>query len=123
MKKLSVKKLLVLFTLIAMVCMALTTVKASSPINLLHPTTTTNTQTPTTANTQTPPTTTNTQTPATTNTITRTNTVTTNTVANGNQNSNLPQTGDASDYVIFLFIAVCAVVAIYAFRKYKNYNI
>ncbi len=116
MRKLSVKKLLVLFTLISIVCMCVTTVKATGPINLLHPTTpTTNTQT---TNTQTTPTT-NTQT---TNTI-RTNTVTTNTIAGGNQNSNLPQTGDASDYIIFLFIAVCAVVAIYAFRKYKNYNI
>lgn len=116
MRKLSVKKLLVLFTLIAIVCMFVTTVEATSPINLLHPTTpTTNTQT---TNTQTPPTT-NTQT---TNTL-RTNTLTTNTVTSGNQNSNLPKTGDASDYIIFLFIAVCAVVAIYAFKKYKNYNI
>lgn len=111
MKKISVKKLLVLFTLIAIMCMFATSVKATGPINLLHPTTpTTNTQT------------TNTQTTPTTNNI-KTNTVTTNTIMGGNQNSNLPQTGDASDYVIFLFIAVCAVVAIYAFRKYKNYNI
>lgn len=118
MKKLSVKKLLVLFTLIAMVCMFATTVKASSPINLIPPAKE-NTQTPVTTNTQTtPPTTTNT----TTNT-TKINTVTANVTTNTNQNTNLPQTGDASDYIIFLFIAVCVVVAIYAFRKYKNYNI
>ncbi len=114
MKKISVKKLLVLFTLIAIMCMFVTTVNATGPINLLHQTTpTTNTQTTPTTNTQTTPT---------TNT-TKTNTVTANTMGGGNQNSNLPQTGDASDYIIFLFIAVCAVVAIYAFRKYKNYNI
>ena len=114
MKKISVKKLLVLFTLVTIVCMFATSVKATGPINLLHPTQpTTNTQTTNTQNTPTTPT---------TNTI-KTNTVTTNTTPGGNQNSNLPQTGDASDYVIFLFIAVCTVVAIYAFKKYKNYNI
>ena len=119
MKKISVKKLLVLFTLVTIVCMFATSVKATGPINLLHPTQpTTNTQTTNTQNTPT----TNTQTTPTTNTI-KTNTVTTNTTPGGNQNSNLPQTGDASDYVIFLFIAVCTVVAIYEFKKYKNYNI
>lgn len=119
MKKLSVKKLLVLFTLIAIVCMFVTTVKASGPINLLHPTTT-NTQGGTTTNTQTPPlTTTNTQTPG----SLTTNTLTTNTTPSTSEGSNLPKTGDASDYIIFLFITVCVVVAIYAFRKYKNFNI
>lgn len=124
MEKLSVKKLLVLFTLIAIVCMFVTTVKASGPINLLHPTT--NTQGGTTTNTQTPPpiTTTNTQRPGsiTTNTL-NTNTLTTNTTPTTSEDSNLPKTGDASDYIIFLIITVCVVVAIYAFRKYKYFNI
>lgn len=34
----------------------------------------------------------------------------------------LPQTGDASDYAIFLLIGLFAVVSIYAYRKAKNYN-
>ncbi|MCI8346024.1 MAG: LPXTG cell wall anchor domain-containing protein [Clostridia bacterium] len=127
MEKLSVKKLLVLFTLIAIVCMFVTTVKASGPINLLHPPTTTNTQGGTTTNTQ-GGTTTNTQTPITTTNTQRpgsltTNTLTTNTTPTTNEGSNLPKTGDASDYIIFLIIAVSVVVAIYAFRKYKYFNI
>lgn len=111
MKKSSVKRLLVLFTLITIVGIAITTnVNASgaSPLNIIMPGTTNQTTTNSTT------------------TNTTTNTATTNTVANiigTNQNSNLPQTGDASDYAIFLFIAVCAVVAIFAYKKYKNYNI
>ena len=49
---------------------------------------------------------------------------TANQVADTNQNeSNLPQTGDASDYAIFMLIIVSVVVAIYAYRKVKEYNI
>lgn len=39
-----------------------------------------------------------------------------------NQTS-LPQTGDASDYAIFMIIVVAVVVAIYAYRKVREYNI
>lgn len=34
----------------------------------------------------------------------------------------LPQTGDASDYAIFLLIGLFAVISIYAYRKVKDYN-
>jgi len=34
----------------------------------------------------------------------------------------LPQTGDASDYAIFLAIALFIVVSIYAYKKVKEYN-
>lgn len=34
----------------------------------------------------------------------------------------LPQTGDASDYAIFLLIGLFTVVSIYAYRKVKDYN-
>lgn len=34
----------------------------------------------------------------------------------------LPQTGDASDYAIFLLIGLFAVVSIYAYKKVKDYN-
>lgn len=115
MRKSSVKKLLVTLTLIAIMTIMVTSVNATSnPLIVQQPGTTT-------ANTTTNTTTTNrTTTNTTTNTV-RANT-TTNTVSNY-QNTNLPQTGDASDYIIFLFIAVCIVVAVYAYRKYKNYNI
>lgn len=118
MKRTSIKKILVMLILITIVAVLATNVKATSNPIIVQPggSTTTNTTANTTANTTTNTTTTNT----TTNTV-RAN-VTTNTVSNY-QNTNLPQTGDASDYVIFLFIAVCVVVAIFAYRKYKNYNI
>lgn len=49
---------------------------------------------------------------------------TTNTTGSTYQNTeSLPQTGDASDYAIFLLIVVAIVVAIYAYRKVKEYNI
>lgn len=109
MKKLSVKKLLVLFTLFVVVVMFATRVEATGVINPL--------------NLQNGGTTTNTVTTNTTTTNTTTNTVTTNTVGSTYQGTNLPQTGDASDYAIFLFITVCVIVAVYAYRRYKTYNI
>ncbi|MBP3255783.1 MAG: InlB B-repeat-containing protein [Clostridia bacterium] len=40
-----------------------------------------------------------------------------------NQDSSLPQTGDASDYAIFALIGLCAVVSVVAFVKAKKYNL
>ena len=69
-----------------------------------------------------------------TNTATPTNTQTniaapmTNTAGStytnntGNTNT-LPQTGDASDYAIFLLIAISIVIAVYAYKKVRDYNI
>lgn len=78
----------------------------------------TNTETPT--NTPTVNTTTNTATNVAapiTNTAGSTYTNTT-----GNTNT-LPQTGDASDYAIFLLIAISIVIAVYAYKKVRDYNI
>lgn len=43
--------------------------------------------------------------------------------SNYQNNTSLPQTGDASDYAIFLLIVVAIVIAVYAYRKVKEYNI
>lgn len=112
MKKTTIKNLLIVLTIVAALLVVSKSVYATGGI--INPfqvnTVQTNTETAN-ANTTT---TTNTTTVNTTNT-------TVNTITNTNQN--LPQTGDASDYVIFAFIAVTAVVAIYAYRKVKKYNI
>jgi len=48
----------------------------------------------------------------------------TNTTGSTYQNAEtLPQTGDASDYAIFMLIVVAIVVAVYAYRKVKEYNV
>lgn len=51
------------------------------------------------------------------------NTAVENVTASTYTNTNLPQTGDASDYAIFALIAVCIVAAIYAYKKVRDYNI
>ena len=54
-------------------------------------------------------------------------TPTTNTIANTTvstyENTTLPQTGDASDYAIFMLIVVAIIVAVYAYIKVGQYNI
>lgn len=79
----------------------------------------------TTPATETPTTETNTTTNVTTNVTTNrvAPTTTTNTTVSNYQNTTLPQTGDASDYAIFLLIAVAIVVAVYAYKKVREYNI
>ena len=54
-------------------------------------------------------------------TATPTATPTVNTISN--YENTLPQTGDASDYAVFALIGVSAVVAIFAFKKARDYNI
>ena len=46
-----------------------------------------------------------------------------NTTGSNYQNSTLPQTGDASDYAIFTLIVVAVIIAVYAYRKVRDYNI
>lgn len=46
-----------------------------------------------------------------------------NTTGSTYENTTLPQTGDASDYAIFMLIVVAGVVAVYTYRKVKEYNI
>lgn len=111
MKRTSIKNLLIVLAIVAALLVVSKSVYATggivNPLQVNTVSTNTTTTNTTTTNT------------------TRVNTVTTNTTANTatNTNGNLPKTGDASDYIIFAFIAVTAVVAIYAYRKVKNYNI
>lgn len=112
MKKMSMKKeVLVIMMVVFMLLTVSTKVLATGtggPISInIVANTTTVTNTTNTTNT-----TTNIVTPATTN-ITTSN----------YQNTTLPQTGDASDYAIFLLIAVVIIVAIYAYKKVREYNI
>lgn len=114
MKRTSIKNLLIALTIIVTLLLVVSN-SAYAAGEILNPfqvnqtsdngTTTTNTVTTNTVTTNT----------------TTVNTVTANTTTS--TNTNLPQTGDASDYIIFTFIAIASVVAIYAYRKVKNYNI
>lgn len=120
MKRMSVKKEVLVMIMIVMAVLTisskvLATGAGDNPIQipLINTTTDPATQQPTT-NTET-----NTTAP-TTNTVTPV----TNTTGSTYQNTtSLPQTGDASDYAIFLLIAVAVVVAIYAYKKVREYNI
>lgn len=47
----------------------------------------------------------------------------TNITTSNYTNTNLPQTGDASDYAIFLLIVVSIIIAIFAYKKVRDYNI
>lgn len=118
MKKLNGKKSIIIVTLLA-VLLITSNVYATgtvSPINIISTTPTTNEVT----------------TNQTTNETTTTNTVTTpaptqqpttNTQGSTYTNTNLPQTGDASDYAVFLLIAVSIIIAIVAYKKVRDYNI
>lgn len=117
MRKMSMKKeILVIMMVVLMLLTISTKVFATGTggpisINIVAPTTNAET------------TDTNTTTNTTTNIVTPTTTNTTNTTVSNYQNTTLPQTGDASDYAIFLLIAVAIVVAIYAYKKVRDYNI
>lgn len=115
MKKSSLKILLILFALIMVVSVASTKVYASSPVSPIQVTS------PTTSSTATPS---QAATLTTTPTPTPSTTPTTNTQSSTYQNdTNLPKTGDAEDFAIMLFVVACVVVAVIAYRKYKNFNI
>lgn len=117
MKKISVKKeiltiVLILIAILAIGSKVFATGTSNSPIQI--PTINTNTTpTDTTAN-------------ETTNVVSPTTNIiapTTNTTGSIYQNTALPQTGDASDYAIFMLIVVAAIVAVYAYKKVRDYNI
>ena len=57
-----------------------------------------------------------------TSTQTQTQTPTQTTETKTTTETKLPQTGDASDYVIFALVAVCIVVAVVAYKKVRDYN-
>lgn len=114
MKRMSVKKeiLTIILIIVAVIAIGSKVLATNSPIQI--PIVNTNTTDTTTTNV-----TTNTTTNATTNVVTPT----TNTTGSNYQNTTLPQTGDASDYAIFLLIVVAAIVAVYAYKKVRDYNI
>ena len=116
MKKLSVKKeiltiALIVVTILAVASQVFATGTSDSPVQIPTIDTTTN-SVDTTTNVVTP----------TTNVVAPT-TNTTNTTVSTYENTTLPQTGDASDYAIFMVILVSAIVAIYAYKKVREYNI
>lgn len=120
MKKVSVKKeiltiALILVAILAIGSKVLATGTSDSPVQIPVINTSTNSVD---TSTQVNETTTNVVTP-TTNVIAPT----TNTTGSNYENTKLPQTGDASDYAIFMLILVAAVVAVYAYKKVKEYNI
>lgn len=113
MKKVNVRKSIVVIALVAMFLLIASSVYATgtvSPINII-------TTTP-----QTNEVTTNQTTNATTNVVVPTTNTTTNTAVSTYTNTNLPQTGDASDYAIFLLIVVSVAIAIFAYKKVRDYN-
>lgn len=124
MKKVSVKKEILTIALIIIAILIVgtkvfATGASDNPIQIPVINTSTNSVD---ANTQTNETTTNIMTI--TNTLTTPITPTTNTTGSTYQNTTtLPQTGDASDYAIFMVIAVAVIVAIYAYKKVREYNI
>ena len=122
MKKMSVKKeiltiILIIVAILAVGSKVFATGTSDSPIQI--PTINTNTNSVDT-------TTTNVVANETTNVVAPTTNViapTTNTTGSTYQNTALPQTGDASDYAIFMLIVVAAIVAVYAYKKVRDYNI
>lgn len=121
MKKMSVKReiLVIMMIIVAVLLISskvLATGTSGGPIQI--PAIDTNT-TPDTNTTTTNVIQTNTITP-----IAPTTNTNTNTTGSTYQNTTtLPQTGDASDYAIFLLIVVAIVIAVYAYQKVKKYNI
>ncbi len=71
----------------------------------------------TTANVQ------NTVTNTTTTPPTTTNTTRVNTTNTANNTQTLPKTGVTDGYVVAILVIVCAISAIYAYRKIRDYNI
>lgn len=106
-----------------------TTTTTEQPTTTTDPSTTTpeqpaTTTTPTTTPATTPATTTPTTTTTPTQTISTTpeNNQTTNSI-NDATNQNIPKTGVAEDYMIGGIAVVAIVVSVFAFRKFKNYNV
>lgn len=117
MKKFSLKNEIFVVMMIIVTMLTISTAvfasgTSDSPVQIPIINTGTNTE-----NTETVTPTTNVET---VNPITNT---TTNTTGSTYQNTALPQTGDASDYAIFALIVVAVVIAVYAYRRVRDYNI
>lgn len=118
MKKLNGKKSIIIVTLLAVLFITSNVYATGtvSPINII-------TTTPTTNEVTTNQTTNETTTTNIVTTPAPTQQPTTNTQGSTYTNTNLPQTGDASDYAVFLLIAVSIIIAIVAYKKVRDYNI
>ena len=125
MDKLRVKKLIVLFLVVTMIVLVGTKVEATSgavnPLTVQSSSSSTTSSSTSTTTTPTPTPTTSSL--VTTPTPTKAPTATPTVVSSYGDNSNLPNTGDAEDFIVFLVIALAVAGAIYAFRRYRNYNI
>lgn len=117
MRKSNVKKIILIMALVIIAVLLVSKVYATgtvvNPVQVPISTNTTNS----------PSADTNTANTTNTNTTTIAPTTQTNTTSSTYTNTNLPQTGDASDYAIFLLIVVSVVVAIFAYKKVRDYNI
>ena len=114
MKKIN-SKLIIELIIIATLLLALTTVAfAADPIIVGNPTSNTQNN----AGTQN-------EVPNVIDTNSNYNTSNTSYRANTNTNTNntLPQTGVTDGYVVAILVTVCAVSAIYAYKKIRDYNV
>ena len=111
------KSMVLVGIIIALIIMLFSNVVFAEPTIIIGGNTTQNTQTENTVQNTTANTTTNTtQTPSTTTNVS----TTTNRV---NTTEKLPQTGVTDGYVVAILVVVCAISAIYAYRKIRDYNI
>lgn len=112
MKKIN-SKLIIELIIIATLLLALTTVAfAADPIIVGNPTSNTQNN----AGTQN-------EVPNVIDTNSNYNTSNTSYRANTNTNNTLPQTGVTDGYVVAILVTVCAVSAIYAYKKIRDYNV
>ena len=111
------KSMVLVGIIIALIIMLFSNVVFADATIIIGGNTTQNTQTENTVQNTTANTTTNTtQTPSTTTNVS----TTTNRV---NTTEKLPQTGVTDGYVVAILVVVCAISAIYANRKIRDYNI
>lgn len=111
------KSMVLVGIIIALIIMLFSNVVFADATIIIGGNTTQNTQTENTVQNTTTNTTTNTtQTPSTTTNVS----TTTNRV---NTTEKLPQTGVTDGYVVAILVVVCAISAIYAYRKIRDYNI
>lgn len=111
------KSMVLVGIIIALIIMLFSNVVFADATIIIGGNTTQNTQTENTVQNTTANTTTNTtQTPSTTTNVS----TTTNRV---NTTEKLPQTGVTDGYVVAILVVVCAISAIYAYRKIRDYNI
>ena len=127
MKNVKSNKIVLIVLIMLLLMLAATNVFAtgnSGDIIQINITTNPSTNTATPTNTTTNTVTTNTVTNIATNVAVPITNTAGSTYTNATQNANtLPQTGDASDYAIFLLIAISIVIAVYAYKKVRDYNI